>query len=198
MVLGSSPVAICPIFYFKQIISWRNTNKFRFIFVNTFVSKSLLKDEAVLKTLTFSRCVFICSNRFVPLVVNRFPNKLVPKVPHNIPKNLPFYSLASFLIIWFINTSDSWRDLTIFMITFISLLKIINVLVLDSNIFLRIATSVTGAAAVTPNGFKTLLANGFHTFQIKAIQFLVTVLKVYLTTLLSVLFYAIEFLIILY
>ena len=54
------------------------------------------------------------------------------------------------------------------MITFISLLEIINVLVLDSKIFLRIATSVTGAAAVNPNGIKTLLANGFHTFPNKS------------------------------
>ena len=84
------------------------------------------------------------------------------------------------------------------MITFISLLEIINVLVLDSNIFLRIATSVTGSAAVNPNSIKTLLANGFHTFPNKSNPVFNNVPKVYLTTLLIVLFYATEFLIILY
>ena len=38
---------------------------------------------------------------------------------------------------------------------------------LDRNIFLRIAASVTEAAAVNPNGIKKLLANGLSTFPIK-------------------------------
>ena len=38
----------------------------------------------------------------------------------------------------------------------------------DPNIFLRIAASVAAsAAAVYPNGIKTLLANGLSTFSIK-------------------------------
>ena len=32
------------------------------------------------------------------LPVNRFPNKLAPIVPNNIPRNLPFCSFASYLI----------------------------------------------------------------------------------------------------
>ena len=58
----------------------------------------------------------------------------------------------------------------------------------NPNIFLQNPASVAAAAAaVIPNGIKTLLA----------IQFLVMVLKVYLNVLLIVLFYAIEFYIIL-
>ena len=67
-----------------------------------------------------------------------------------------------------------------------------------SKYFLWIAASVADAAAVNPNGIETLLANGLSTFPVKGIQFLVMVLKVYLEILLIVLFYAIEFLIILY
>ena len=53
------------------------------------------------------------------------------------------------------------------MISFISSLEIINVVIPDSNIFLWIPASVADAAAVNPNGIKTLLANGFNTFSIK-------------------------------
>ena len=54
------------------------------------------------------------------------------------------------------------------------------------------------AAAVNLNGIKTLLAKVSIHFSLKAIQFLVMVLKVYRDILLNVLFYAVEFLIILY
>ena len=72
--------------------------------------------------------------------------------------------------------------------------------------FLWIAASVAAAAAVNVNDIKTLLTNGFNTFfimvslrfSLKAIQFLVMVLKVYQEILLIVLFYVIEFLIVLY
>ena len=53
------------------------------------------------------------------------------------------------------------------MISFISSLEIINVVIPDSNIFLWIPASVADAAAVNPNGIKTLLANGLSTFFIK-------------------------------
>ena len=53
------------------------------------------------------------------------------------------------------------------MISFISSLEIINVVVLDPNIFLWIATSVANAA-VNPNCTKTLLADGLSTFPIKS------------------------------
>ena len=53
------------------------------------------------------------------------------------------------------------------MISFISSLEIINVVVPDQNIFLRITVSVADTAAVNPNGIKTLLANGLSTVLIK-------------------------------
>ena len=71
-----------------------------------------------------------CLVAIASLPVSRFPNKLAPKVPNNIPRNPPFYYFSSFSIAYptpFINKPDSSRDLTIFMISFISSLKIINV-----------------------------------------------------------------------
>ena len=53
------------------------------------------------------------------------------------------------------------------MILFKSSFEITNVVVLDPNILLWIAASVADAAAVNPNGIKTLLANGLSTFPIK-------------------------------
>ena len=65
-----------------------------------------------------------------PLPENRFPNKLAPKMPNNIPRGPPFYSFASFLIVSltpFNNKTDSSSDLTIFIISFISSLEVINI-----------------------------------------------------------------------
>ena len=101
------------------------------------------------------------------LPVNRFPNKLAPILPNNKLRNPPFCLFASFLIVSltpFINEPDSSRDLTNFMIPFISSFEIINVVVPDPNFFLWIAASVAAAAAVNPNGIKRLLANGLNTF----------------------------------
>ena len=77
--------------------------------------------------------------------------------------------------------------------SFTSSFEIIDVATPDPNIFLQIAEYVADAAGVNPNGINTLLAIG-----LKASQFLVTVLKIYLKTLLVVVFYAIEFLVILH
>ena len=74
-----------------------------------------------------------------PLPVNRFPNKLTPNVPNKILKNPPFCYFASFLTVSlmpFTNKPDSSSDLTIFILSFISSFKIINVDVPDPNIFL--------------------------------------------------------------
>ena len=49
----------------------------------------------------------------VPWPVNRFPNKLAPNVPINVPRNPPFSSFALFLIVSlkpFINKPDTLRD----------------------------------------------------------------------------------------
>ena len=67
----------------------------------------------------------------------------------------------------FINNPDFSRDLTIFIISFIFSFKIVNVVLSDPNIFLRMSASVADAAAVDPNGIKTFLANAFNTFFIK-------------------------------
>ena len=98
----------------------------------------------------------------VPLLVNRFPHKLAPKMSNNIPRNHPFCSFASFLIVSLtplINNPDFSSYLTIFIISFISSLEIINVVLPDLNILLWIAAFVSDAAAVNPNGIKPLLAN---------------------------------------
>ena len=96
-------------------------------------------------------------------------------MPNNIPRNPPFCSFASFLIVWltsFINNPDYSIDLNMFIISLISSFEIINVVLReaksegrpDPNIFLWIAPSVTDAAAFNPNGIKTLLANGLIHF----------------------------------
>ena len=54
------------------------------------------------------------------------------------------------------------------MISFISSFEIISVVTPELNIFLWIAASVADAAAVNPNGIKTLLASGLSTFPIKS------------------------------
>ena len=53
----------------------------------------------------------------------------------------------------------SSRDLTISMTSSISSFEIIIVVKPDPNIFLWIVASVADAAAVNPNGIKTLLVN---------------------------------------
>ena len=103
----------------------------------------------------------------VPLPANTFTNKLAPKVPNKIPRNPSFCSFASLWIvspISFINKADSSRDLTIVMIYLTFSLEIINVAHFAGslpvgNIFLWTAASVA-AAAVNPDGIKTLLTNG--------------------------------------
>ena len=96
----------------------------------------------------------------VLLPAYRFPIKLGPNAPNNIPRNPPFCFFASFLIILltsFINKSDSPGDLTIFMISFICSFKIINSVTPDPNISLSIVF----------DGIKTLLGNGLSTSPIK-------------------------------
>ena len=87
-----------------------------------------------------------------------------------MPKNLPFYSLASFLIVLltsFINKPDSLGDSIIFIISSISPFEIINVVIPDPNIILWTAASVADATA-NPYVIKILLVNGFSTFFIKS------------------------------
>ena len=87
-----------------------------------------------------------------------------------MPRNLLFWIFASFLILLltpFISKPEYLKDLTLFLISFISSSKIINV-VPDPKIFFGIAASFADATDVNPKGTKTLLANGLSTFLIKS------------------------------
>ena len=101
----------------------------------------------------------------------------------------PFCLFVSFLIVslaTFIYKPNSSSDWTVFIISFIYSFEIINVFVLDPNISLWIAASVADAAAVNPDGIKTLVANGLSTFPIKDSS----VLNSYLNINLILIFYA--------
>ena len=75
-----------------------------------------------------------------------------------------------------------------------SLFDMISVVFPDPNIFLCIPASAADAAAVSPKGINTLLANGVITFLSMVILFLVMDQVVYLEILLNVSFSIIEFL----
>ena len=95
-------------------------------------------------------------------------------MPNNISINLHF--LFCFILIvslaFFFDNPDSSRDLTIFKISFIFSLETI-VVKPNPNNFLGIATSVADAPSVSPNGIKTLLANGLSKFPIKGNPFFI-------------------------
>ena len=74
--------------------------------------------------------------------------------------------------------------------------EIITVGLKDLNIFLGIATSAADAAAVNSNGIEMLFTNDLGRFVNKASPFLVMFRKACLKDLLTVLFYATEFVII--
>ena len=91
----------------------------------------------------------------MPFPVNKFPNKLAPRVPSNILKNPPFCYFISFSIVLvtpFNRTLESSRACTIFIISFISSFEIIKVVFPDPNTFLCIPASAADAAAVNPKG----------------------------------------------
>ena len=89
-------------------------------------------------------CSYFCSSALIapspalitPLPANIFPNKLAPNVPNNIlSERSTQRTFASFLIVVltpFINKSDYWRDLIIFMISSKSPFGNINVVVPDT------------------------------------------------------------------
>ena len=96
-----------------------------------------------------------------------FPNILAANVSNNIPRSATFSSLSSFFIVLLIplvGNPDSLSHLTIFIISSISSFRIINAVVPDPNICFWIASSVGDAAAVNPNGVKTLLADNVSKF----------------------------------
>ena len=126
------------------------------------------------------------------IILLPFTYKTIQWVPTDLNSSR-FITYALSFVLGKLFLPNSSRDLTIFMISLIFSLEVIKVAVPDPNSVLWIAASVVDAAPVTLNGIKTLLANGLRKFLLKAIQFLVMVLKVYIKILLIVLFYAIEF-----
>ena len=86
-------------------------------------------------------------------------------------RNPAFCSFTSSLIVLlmtFVNKPNYLRDLTVFIIPFISLSEIINFVISHpKKFFFWIATSVVDAAAVNRNGFKTLSFNSCSTFFLK-------------------------------
>ena len=62
------------------------------------------------------------------------------------------------------NKPESSRDVSILIMSSITLFDIISVAWPDSKIFLCIPASAADATAVNPNGVKTLLADGLITF----------------------------------
>ena len=64
----------------------------------------------------------------------------------------------------FNNNSESSRDFTILVRSFMSLFDLISAVFPDHNIFLCIRASAAAAAAVSRKGINTLLVNGVITF----------------------------------
>ena len=67
-------------------------------FYNIFVFQNLLKDEAALK-ISFFPFLIPETALAIPFPVNKFPNRLAPKVTNNMLKNPPSCSFVSFLIV---------------------------------------------------------------------------------------------------
>ena len=88
-------------------------------------------------------------------MLKRFPNKLGPKVPTNIPKNSHFCSFVSILMVLATPFNQILESLRACM-SFISSFKIIKVVCLpESCILFVIPASIVEAAAI-PNGTKIL------------------------------------------
>ena len=98
------------------------------------------------------------------LPTNILLNKLAPNLPISIEKKkssfLFFVSFLIYLITHFIDKPESSINLAFFMILSIPSFYIVNVVVLDPNIFFGISGSASDAVAVNLNGIRILLANG--------------------------------------
>ena len=114
-------------------------------------------------------------------------------------ENPPFFLLVHFQ--WFhkhVNKSDSSRDASILMMSSIYSFGIIEAGAPEPWIFFLIAASVADVAAVYLNGIKTLLANYLNTFFINGNLVFSNDPRSLPGNVLIVLFYPVEFLIILY
>ena len=91
----------------------------------------------------------------------------MPSVPNNILRNLPFCSLASFLIVSLtpLNSKlESSRGLIILIMSFVSSFDITSVVLPDTKIFyVFLHLSAGDATAINPKGIKILSANGLIT-----------------------------------
>ena len=126
------------------------------------------------------------------LPVNIFCNKLAPSVPNYMLENPSFCSFASFLIVL---NQIFWEMELFFMVSFISLLEIINIAMNVLKFFFWIAVAVT--EIFSPDGIKSV-STDLTTIFIKDKPFFngghVSLSK----SLLIVLLWAFQFLIILY
>ena len=116
-------------------------DKIWFRFDKIFVFQNYLKDEALLKAMSCSNCSFsklgipitkfyysiLFFFVFTRLPESKFPNKLAANVFNRILRNQKFDYFDSLSIV--INKSHFSRDLSIFMVSFISSFDIINVIV---------------------------------------------------------------------
>ena len=88
---------ICPIFYFRWIISWINTIKLRFVLI-ILLYLLLRRHLKLWPAVTVSSPALIVAYPWLVAIallpVNRFPNKLAPKAPNDIPRNPPFCSFT--------------------------------------------------------------------------------------------------------
>ena len=106
-------------------------------------------------------------SRIRALPTNILLNKPAPNLPISIEKKSTFLFFVSFLIYLtthFIDQPESSINLAFFMILSIPSFYIVNVAVLDPNIFFCISGSASDAVAVNLNGIRILLANGTSNF----------------------------------
>lgn len=80
------------------------------------------------------------------------------------PTICSFVSFSILLVITYVISPGSSGDLTIFLMSFISLFDITIVVVPDPTIFILLYDSAVKAATVNPDGINTLFANGWITF----------------------------------
>lgn len=100
------------------------------------------------------------------LIANLFHKKLARNVPNSIPRKNLFllqfhYNCLNNVFYWYVGIS---RDLTVFMMSFISLFDITIIISLDLKIFSWISVSAADTATVNPSSTDILLASGQNTF----------------------------------
>ena len=107
------------------------------------------------------------------------------------------YFICNCFLTPFFNKPGSSKDLTIYMISFISSFKIIDAVTLDQRVILHIPAFAADIAVVNRNSIKMLLANGLSTF-FKVHLFFIIGKNVHLNIFWVALFQTPEFLIVLH